>query len=108
MKSSGDVSAKISDFRVKEIILRVTANESGKVTVSSSYYPNWHAYSDKEELPVIKDDIFTQVVLPPKESPYDVVLVFEDSKLEWFCKWLSLISWIIVVPTILFMRWRRL
>lgn len=108
VRTHGDVSAEVTDFGAREIKLQVKANETGKVTVSTTFFPNWKAYAGEERLSVEKKDIFPEITVPRKKEAYQVLLVFEESRLEWFSKWLSVISWIVVVPTILFMRWRGL
>lgn len=102
--TDGDVSANVTNFGTKTITLTVQANETSKVTVSSSYFPNWHAYANGKEIPVQVDDIFSQVVVPPGETPYDVLLVFEESPIEKYSKWLSAFSWIAVVSLICLYR----
>ncbi len=96
VRTFGDVSANVTEFGVKEIVLWVRANETSQVTVSSSYYPNWHAYADGREIPLKQDGMFSQVVVPPKDTPYEVSLVFEESELERYSMWVSLLCWLFV------------
>ena len=104
---SGNAKANVTYFGVREIILDVIANETSNITVSSSYFPNWHAYADGKEIPVYMDDIFLQVAVQPKDTRYNVSLVFEESPMEKYTKWLSIFSWIAVIFLIMFYKWKE-
>jgi hypothetical protein len=102
VRTVGGVWANVTEFGVREIRVLVKANETGMVTLSSSFFPNWHAYADGVRLPVDRDDIFLRISIPPKDEPYEVSVVFEETPIETYSKWASVIAWITVVGFLVF------
>jgi len=102
VKTEGTAKASITNFGVKTISLRVKTNETSKITLSSSYFPNWHAYANGKRIPLDRDDIFLQVTAPPEDEPYEITVRFEENKTEAYSKWLSITSWIAALTLIIF------
>lgn len=97
----GDAYAEVIEFGVKDIVLKVTANETSNITISSSYFPNWHAYVDGVEVPVSEDDIFVQVTVP-KSKDKTVRLTFEQGLPEKAGVLISIVAWIIILTSLIF------
>lgn len=108
VRIDGNASAEVTDFDIRTIKLNIISNTRSKIMVSSAYFPNWHAYimPERKEIPVVRNDIFTAIIVPPKETAYTVELVFEEGRLEKYSKFLSIFSGMIIIPLILFLRWR--
>lgn len=106
VRINGSANAEVTDFGIKTITLNVTANDTAKITVSSAYFPNWHAYimPDKKEVPIGKDDMFIQITVPMKENPYSVEIIFEETALERYSKILSISTWLIIIVSIISLR----
>ena len=88
--TDGQIEQLAYDARQGHIELKTKASEPRILVISENHHPNWHAYVDGKEQPLIRANyLWKAVALPPGE--HHVELRYHDPIVA-FCRWITLLG----------------
>lgn len=100
------LSSEVIRFDEKQIIVYVNVLKPTDVTISSTYFPLWHAYVDGVETSVFSSNNFISVCLP-ESGEHEVIFIYEEPLVNVLAKYTSLVSLPSLLTLILVLHFRR-
>ncbi len=102
---AGRGSATVTSYQPDALTLRVDASRGGLLFVSEVYHPNWHAYVDGREVPVLRTDVaFRGVDVPAGQ--HEVRFVYRSPAFR-VGAWLSGLTLVLVLVALGLLVGRR-
>ncbi len=95
---AGRGSARLVEDHPDELALEVDASRAGLLFVSEVYHPNWHAYVDGREVPVLRADVAFRGVSVPA-GRHRVRFVYRSRPFR-IGRWLSGLTLVLVLAAI--------
>ncbi|MCZ6634917.1 MAG: YfhO family protein [bacterium] len=93
--TDGQIEQLAYDARQGYIELKTKASEPRILVISENHHPNWHAYVDGKEQPLIRANyLWKAVALPPGE--HHVELRYHDPIVA-FCRWITLLGTAVLI-----------
>lgn len=95
---AGRGSARLVEDHPDELALEVDASRGGLLFVSEVYHPNWHAYVDGRQVPVLRTDVAFRGVSVPA-GQHRVRFVYRSRPFR-IGRWLSGLTLVLVLAAI--------